>query len=79
MILNEVVWIILGIIYMLQLPYWFYYLYVQFDLVFLLTKCLTKKKKKKVLLSLFGPVVQLCRAGSKLGLVSDCTSCVHVT
>lgn len=47
MILNEVVWIILGIIYMLQLPYWFYYLYVQFDLVFLLTKCLTKKKKKK--------------------------------
>lgn len=58
MILNEVVWIILGIIYMLQLPYWFYYLYVQFDLVFLLTKCLTKKKSLTILVWSCGSVVQ---------------------
>lgn len=52
MILNEVLWIILGIICMLQQPYWFYYLRRRVLLCsvwfsFSFDKVFNQKKKKK--------------------------------
>lgn len=52
MILNEVLWIILGIICMLQQPYWFYYLRRRVLLCsvwfsFSFDKVFNKKKKKR--------------------------------
>lgn len=52
MILNEVLWIILGIICMLQQPYWFYYLRRRVLLCsvwfsFYFDKVFNQKKKKR--------------------------------
>lgn len=87
MILNEVLWIILGIICMLQQPYWFYYLRrrvllcsVWFSFSFDKVFNQKKKKKKKSLTSVpvvaLSPLVQLC--SSKSGPVSASTLCVNV-
>ena len=52
MILNEVLWIILGVICILQLPCWLYclgrrVLYVRFQVSFSFDKVFNQKKKKK--------------------------------